>query len=41
VKYFNGIRSYAELYPKITPDALDMLKKLLAFNPEDRLTAQV
>lgn len=30
--------SLKEKYPKASPDALDLLQRLLAFNPEKRLT---
>ncbi|KAL0232153.1 hypothetical protein PCE1_003149 [Barthelona sp. PCE] len=33
-------RSLEEIYPHATPDALDLLKKLLCFNPDERITAE-
>lgn len=33
-------RSLQELYPRATPEALDLLRRLLQFNPEKRITAE-
>ncbi|KAL6073703.1 Mitogen-activated protein kinase, variant 2 [Balamuthia mandrillaris] len=34
-------RSLADLYPKASPESLDLLSKLLMFNPAKRITAEV
>jgi mitogen-activated protein kinase 15 len=33
-------RSYSHFFPNATEDALDLIKKLLAFNPKNRLTVE-
>lgn len=34
-------RSLADLYPKASPEARDLLRRLLLFNPDKRITAEV
>lgn len=31
-------KSLREIFPKATPEALDLIRKLLVFNPEKRVT---
>ncbi|EFA77663.1 extracellular response kinase [Heterostelium album PN500] len=33
-------RSFQEMYPHASPDALDLLRRLLQFNPDKRITAE-
>ncbi|RNF04689.1 putative protein kinase, putative,mitogen-activated protein kinase [Trypanosoma conorhini] len=35
-----NVTTFAELLPKASPDALDLVQKLMRFNPNERLTAE-
>ena len=39
--YLEVLRSLADMFPKISEEARDLLSKLLMFNPDKRITAEV